>query len=83
VAPILVLFFVFLARFNGKIPVQNFILKMYQINMLPALLSLCAIANLIFFFLFYKFWYNNAARGIIMSTFFFAFIVLAMKISSM
>jgi predicted lysophospholipase L1 biosynthesis ABC-type transport system permease subunit len=83
VAPIIVMYFVFIMRFNGKISPTDFFLKIKQLNVLPALLSLCALVNLGVFFLMYKFWYNNAARGIIIATFVVAFIVLVLKIDTL
>ncbi|HLN72036.1 MAG: hypothetical protein ACM3O8_13870 [Methylococcaceae bacterium] len=40
------------------------------------ILSLCVFPNLAFFFLFYKSKYDMAARGVIMATFMYAFLVL-------
>lgn len=82
ISPLLVLFIVYLIKFNDKISVLEFIKKMYLVNALSPLLSLCAIINLGLFYLLYHFWYNNAARGVIIATFFFAFVVLILKLSN-
>jgi hypothetical protein len=81
IAPIIVLIVVCLVRFNGRLAFTEFINKMHTVNALSPLLSLCALINLGIFFLFYQYWYNNAARGVIMATFLIAFVVLAFKIN--
>jgi hypothetical protein len=43
------------------------------------ILSLCVFPNLAFFFIFYKSKYDMAARGVIMATFMFAFLVLVAR----
>ncbi len=80
VSPIVIMFLVYLFRFNGRFSLSEFIDKMYLVNALSPLLSLCAIVNLGIFFLFYQFWYNNAARGVIMATLFYAVVILILKL---
>ncbi|MGE5393459.1 MAG: hypothetical protein ACM3P1_01885 [Candidatus Saccharibacteria bacterium] len=43
------------------------------------ILSLCVFPNLAFFLIFYKSKYDMAARGVIMATFMYAFLVLVAR----
>jgi len=45
------------------------------------ILSLCVFPNLAFFLFFYRSKYDMAARGIIMATFMYAFLVLIAKMA--
>lgn len=57
-----------------------FVRNMWQMKILMKLLSLCVFPNLGFFFLFYRLKYDMAARGVIMATFMYAFMVLIAKL---
>jgi hypothetical protein len=57
-----------------------FMKSMWQMKIFLKLLSLCVFPNLGFFFLFYRNKYDMAARGVIMATFIYAFVVLFAKL---
>jgi hypothetical protein len=57
-----------------------FVQNMWQMKILMKLLSICVFPNLGFFFLFYRLKYDLAARGVIMATFMYAFMVLIAKL---
>lgn len=57
-----------------------FIRNMWQMKIFLKLLSICVFPNLAFFFIFYHLKYDMAARGVIMATFMYAFLVLIAKL---
>lgn len=54
--------------------------NLWQMKIFLKLMSLCVFPNLGFFFLFYRNKYDMAARGVIMATFMYAFVVLFAKL---
>lgn len=59
---------------------QVFLRSMWDMKILMKLLSICVFPNLGFFFLFYNLKYDMAARGVIVATFIYAFVVLIAKL---
>ena len=57
----------------------DFIRQFYWFKALPKLVSLCLLPNLIVFFIFMRRDYLKAARGVILSLFIYAFVILALK----
>ena len=57
-----------------------FIESMWRMKIFLKLLSVCVFPNLGFFLIFYRLKHDNAARGVILATFMFAFFVLAGKL---
>lgn len=53
--------------------------NVWEMKIFLKIISLCAFPNLGFFFLFYRKKYDMAARGVIMATFMYAFLVLVAK----
>lgn len=75
VLPLLVMFLFYLSSY-AYLTIPNFLRKMIFSAIIFKLLSLCAIINLGSFFFFYQTKNDNAARGVILATFIFAFIVM-------
>jgi hypothetical protein len=73
--PFLVMFIVYLSSY-AYMTVPDFLRKMAFQAVFLKLLSLCAVINLGSFFFFYQTKNDRAARGVILATFIFAFIVL-------
>lgn len=74
---------IFLITYQVKYSEMEFLVflkSMWQMKIFLKLLSLCVFPNLGFFFLFYRNKYDMAARGIIMATFIYAFVVLFAKL---
>lgn len=74
---------IFLITYQLKYSEMDFIVflkNMWQMKIFLKLLSLCVFPNLGFFFLFYRIKYDMAARGVIMATFMYAFLVLIVKL---
>lgn len=57
-----------------------FLRSMWRMKIFLKLLSICVFPNLGFFLLFYKIKYDMAARGVILATFMYAFLVLITKV---
>ena len=55
---------------------SNYLKNLWQFRILIKLMSLCVFPNLLIFMFFYRRKYDMAARGVIMATFVYAFVVL-------
>jgi hypothetical protein len=71
----MVMFIVYLSSY-AYLTVPDFLRKMVFQAIFLKLLSLCAIINLGTFFFFYQTKNDKAARGVILATFIFAFVVM-------
>lgn len=78
VAP-LIIFLMFYQIKYSEMNFTNYLRNIWQMKIFLKLLSLCVFPNLGFFFLFYRTKYDMAARGVIMATFMYAFVVLFAK----
>lgn len=79
ILPLVVFLITYLLKYN-ELELVVFIRNMWKMKILLKLLSLCVFPNLGFFFLFYRNKYDMAARGVIMATFMYAFLVLIAKL---
>ena len=77
--PILIFLITYEVKSSGM-EFQQFLRNMWQMKIFMKLLSLCVFPNLGFFFLFYRMKYDMAARGVILATFMYAFVVLIFKV---
>ena len=59
---------------------MTYVRSIWRMKIFMQILSLCAFPNLGFFFLFYRRKYDMAARGVILATFIYAFIMLIVKL---
>jgi hypothetical protein len=57
----------------------TFLSNLWHMKVFFKILSLCVFPNLAFFLFFYRNKYDMAARGVIMATFLYAFLVLIAK----
>jgi hypothetical protein len=78
VVPAVTVLVFYLVRF-GHLSIGEFLNTMKTTRVLSSILSLCAIPNLLVFFIFI--WTNMLylARGVLMATFVFAAVVVAVK----
>jgi len=75
--------FIFLITYEVKYSEMEFMVylrNIWSMKIFLKLLSLCVFPNLGFFFLFYRIKYDMAARGVVMATFMYAFLVLVGKL---
>jgi hypothetical protein len=77
--PLIVFLIVYQTKYSN-VEFLYFLKSMWNMKILLKLLSLCVFPNLGFFFLFYRMKYDMAARGVIMATFMYAFVVLIAKL---
>ncbi len=74
---------IFLITYQVKYSEMEFsvyLRNMWNMKIFLKILSLCVSPNLAFFLLFYRQKYDMAARGVIMATFMYAFVVLLGKL---
>jgi hypothetical protein len=64
----------------GNMDFMIYIRKTWEMKILLKILSVCVFPDLGFFLLFYRRKYDMAARGVIMATFMYAFLVLVAKL---
>ncbi|MDP2335635.1 MAG: hypothetical protein Q8N05_04125 [Bacteroidota bacterium] len=79
IVPLIIFLITYQVKYSGM-DFINYLKSMWQMKILLKLLSLCVFPNLGFFFLFYRLKYDMAARGVIMATFMYAFLVLIAKL---
>lgn len=79
ILPLIIFLGTYLVKYS-EMDLMMFLRSMWDLKVLIKLLSICAFPNLAFFLLFYKLKYDMAARGVIMATFMYAFIVLIAKV---
>ncbi len=77
--PLLVFAVVYLVQGEGQ-PFSQYIEGLWVFNVLIKLLSLCVFPNLLLFLFFIRKKYDWAARGVLMATFIYAFVVLFSKL---
>ena len=77
--PFLVMFIFYLSSY-AYLTAPDFLRKMVFASIFFKVLSLCAIVNLVTFFMFYKTQNDKAARGVILATMIFAFAVVVNQI---
>ena len=78
VVPLVTVLIFYQVKFNHQ-DIGEFLNTMASKEQLSSILSLCVIPNLLFFFIFI--WTNmlSLARGVLMATFVFALVVVAVK----
>ena len=79
VLPIIIFLITYEVKYS-EMDFAVFLKSMWEMKIFMKLLSLCVFPNLGFFFLFYRKKYDMAARGVIMATFMYAFLVLVAKL---
>lgn len=79
ISPLIVFLVVYLLNYS-EMQFSVYLRNIWQMKILFKILSLCVFPNLGFFFLFYRMKYDMAARGVILATFMYAFVVLIAKL---
>ncbi|HBL76847.1 MAG: hypothetical protein A2W90_22945 [Bacteroidetes bacterium GWF2_42_66] len=77
--PLLVFAIVYLLKSEDQ-SLTEYINSLWKFNVLIKLLSLCVFPNLLLFLFFIRKKYDWAARGVLMATFIYAFVVLFSKL---
>lgn len=76
--PLMFFILVYFVR-EPEMKLGNFISRLYNLKALPKLVSLCLLPNLILFFAFLRKDFLYASRGVILSLFIYAVIILVLK----
>ena len=76
--PVVFFFLIYLVR-GSHLELSTFLREFYAIKALPKLISLCLLPDLIIFFIFIRLDYLKAAKGVILSLFIYAVVILALK----
>jgi hypothetical protein len=79
ISPIIIFLLVYQLKYS-EMEFAVYVRNIWQMKIFLKILSLCVFPNLGFFFLFYRMKYDMAARGVIMATFMYAFVVLIAKL---
>jgi len=79
IVPIIIFLITYKVEFS-EMEFTVWLRNLWQMKIFLKLMSLCVFPNLGFFFLFYRNKYDMAARGVIMATFIYAFVVLFAKL---
>lgn len=77
--PMIVFIIVYVLKGENQ-PLSQYISGLWMFDVLIKLLSLCVFPNLLLFLFFIRKKYDRAARGVLMATFVYAFIVLFSKL---
>ena len=64
---------------SSELGISSFLARLHMLGILPKILSLCAIPNLLLFFLYIWTNRNFSARGVIYATMIVAFAMLVLK----
>lgn len=79
IMPLLTFGSIYLIRYHN-VPIKQYLSLLWSHQLLIKLLSLCAIPNLLFFMLFINSQRLRSARGVLLATFIFAFIVMIYRL---
>lgn len=76
----MVFFLVFYQMKYSEMQFMVYLRNVWEMKIFLKIISLCVFPNLGFFILFYRKKYDMAARGVVMATFMYAFLVLVAKL---
>lgn len=77
--PLVMFLAMYLARYH-EVGFWEYVQNLWRFYMLVKLLTLCVLPNLLLFFYFIRMKYDLAARGVLMATFLYAFLVIISKV---
>ncbi|WP_163708218.1 hypothetical protein [Mangrovibacterium lignilyticum] len=75
----MVVFVVLYFLSKREITLGEYLVSLWRLGAFLKIMSLCVLPNLILFLHFYRIKYDLAARGVLMATFFYAFVVVLSK----
>lgn len=79
IVPLIIFLITYEVKYS-EIGFLDYLENMWNMKLFLKILSLCVFPNLGFFLLFYRQKYDMAARGIILATFMYTFLVLIAKL---
>lgn len=75
VFPLIMFALMYLVRYN-EVGLGDYLKNLWRFQILIKLMSLCVLPNLLLFLVFFQKKYDLAARGVLMATFIYAFLVI-------
>jgi len=79
IVPLVIFMIIYEVKYS-EIEFSLYMRNLWNMKLFLKILSLCVFPNLGFFLLFYRMKYDMAARGVIMATFMYTFMVLIAKL---
>ena len=79
IVPLIIFLITYEVKYS-EVEFSAYLKGLWQMKIFLKILSLCVFPNLGFFLLFYRLKYDMAARGVIMATFMYTFLVLIAKL---
>ena len=79
IVPLVIFMITYEVKYS-EIEFSLYMKNLWNMKLFLKILSLCVFPNLGFFLLFYRMKYDMAARGVIMATFMYTFMVLIAKL---
>ena len=79
IVPLIIFFITYEVKYS-EMEFSVYLRNIWNMKIFLKILSLCVFPNLAFFMVFYRQKYDMAARGVIMATFMYAFVVLIGKL---
>ena len=79
IVPLIIFFITYEVKYS-EMEFSVYLRNIWNMKIFLKILSLCVFPNLAFFMVFYRQKYDMAARGVIMATFMYAFLVLIAKL---
>ena len=76
--PLIMFLLMYFVRYQ-EVSLVDYLKNLWRFDILVRLLTLCVLPNLILFLFFFRKKQDMAARGVLMATFIYAFIVLISK----
>lgn len=77
--PLFIFLLIFAFRYND-ISLSEYLIQLWNMNIIFKILSLCAFVNILLFFLFNRLRMDSAMKGVIMATLLFALLFVVFKI---
>lgn len=79
-APGLVFFSIFLAKYAGKYSLKTIVEQIESLELGAKIIALSVfLSNLILFYAFYRLRWDKFCKGVLLATFLYAFLVISMK----
>jgi uncharacterized BrkB/YihY/UPF0761 family membrane protein len=78
ILPVILFLIVYLVKYSNT-DFTVYLQNIWQLKVLYKLIYLCVLSNLAIFLLFLRIKYERAARGVVMATFIYAFLVLIVQ----
>lgn len=79
ILPVIIFLITYKVKYS-EVEFMVYLHRIWQMKILLKILSLCVFPNLGVFLLFLRIKYERAARGVVMATFIYAFVVLIAKL---